>query len=177
MPVDTTPKFRAIRVCNRDPTKAKAKAATCVKPGPKPKEVHFSSAVLGQEGWKNLTNWDWLQVIQYHDKNPNIKQKAVIEYFASRSHAEGGKLSFMQSALLKHLNPVKKAALLALAAQNSTALSLKRERVVTAPKVDRGLGLWALDGEQKNRAVTGTMLIEQCKRLEVALNVPEGQRL
>ncbi|CAK5282842.1 unnamed protein product [Mycena citricolor] len=177
MPVDTTPKFRAIRARDRDPTEAKAKAATRVKPGPKPKEAHPSSAVLGQEGRKNLTNWDWLQVIQYHDKDSGIKQKAVVEYFASRSNAEGGKLSFTQGALSKHLNPVKKAALLALAAENSTALSLKRERVVTAPEVDRGLGLWVLNMEQKNRAVTGAMLIEQRKRLEVALNVPEERRL
>ncbi|CAK5277221.1 unnamed protein product [Mycena citricolor] len=177
MPVEPTAKSRVVRARDRDPTEARAKAATRVKPGPKLNGTHRSSAILGQEGRKNLTNYDWLQVIQYAEKNPGTKQKAVIEFFASRSNAEGGKLFFTQGALSKHLNPEKKAALLKLAAENSAALSLKRERVVTSPEVDRGLGLWALDMEQKNRAVTGAMLIEQRKRLEIALNVPEERRL
>ncbi|CAK5279727.1 unnamed protein product [Mycena citricolor] len=177
MPVEPTAKSRVVRARDRDPTEARAKAATRVKPGPKLNGTHRSSAILGQEGRKNLTNYDWLQVIQYAEKNPGTKQKAVMEFFASRSNAEGGKLFFTQGALSKHLNPEKKAALLKLAAENSAALSLKRERVVTSPEVDRGLGLWALDMEQKNRAVTGAMLIEQRKRLEIALNVPEERRL
>ncbi|CAK5271591.1 unnamed protein product [Mycena citricolor] len=173
MPVEPTAKSHVVRAWDHDPTEARANAATRVKPGPKLNGTHRSSAILGQEGRKNLTNYDWLQVIQYAEKNPGTKQKAVIEFFASRSNAKGGKLFFTQGALSKHLNPEKKAALLKLAAENSAALLLKRERVVTSPKVDRGLGLWALDMEQKNRAVTGAMLIEQRKRLEIALNVPE----
>ncbi|CAK5277086.1 unnamed protein product [Mycena citricolor] len=173
MPVEPTAKSHVVRAWDRDPTEAHAKAATHVKPGPKLNRTHCSSAILGQEGHKNLTNYDWLQVIQYAKKNPGTKQKDVIEFFASRSNAEGGKLFFTQGTLSKHLNPEEKAALLKLATENSAALSLKRERIVTSPKVDWGLGLWALDMEQKNCTVTGAMLIKQWKRLEIALNVPE----
>ncbi|CAK5273889.1 unnamed protein product [Mycena citricolor] len=177
MPAEPKQKSRAIRASDRDPTQALAKAAQHVKPGPKPKQAHRSSAILRQDRRQNLTQYDWLQVVQHIDKNPGIKQKAVVDYFATRSTAEGGRLLFTQGALSKHLKPDKKEALLKLAAENSAALSNKRERIVTSPEVDRALGFWVLDMEQKRRSVTGAMLIEQRKRFEEALKIPDDRRL
>ncbi|KAJ7200881.1 hypothetical protein GGX14DRAFT_338995, partial [Mycena pura] len=56
-------------------------------------------------------------------------------------------------------------------------LSMKRARVVTSPEVDKALGLWVRDMEQKRRTMTGPMLIQQRKRFEEALDIPEEQRL
>ncbi|KAJ7468336.1 hypothetical protein B0H11DRAFT_1642053, partial [Mycena galericulata] len=108
-----------------------------------------------------------------HDHN--LSQKQVVAYFATRPDIEGGKLFFTQSALSKKLQ--KKAEIRSLVAEDTNALSMKRARVVTCPEVDAALALWARDMEQKKRTVTDPMLIEQRKRFEEALNIPEERRL
>ncbi|CAK5275994.1 unnamed protein product, partial [Mycena citricolor] len=62
-------------------------------------------------------------------------------------------------------------------AENSAALSNKRKQIVTSPKVDWALGFWVLDMEQKRCSVTGAMLIEQQKRFEEALKIPDNHCL
>ncbi|KAJ7794358.1 hypothetical protein B0H14DRAFT_2290940, partial [Mycena olivaceomarginata] len=125
---------------------------------------------------QDLTYSDWVQVFDYWDKHPQMSQTAIVEYFSSRPDAEGGKLLFKQPALSKKTKQKDKIrALVATAEPN--ILSMKRARVVTSPEVDKALGLWAQDMEQKRRTVTGPMLIGWGKRFEVALNIPEEQRL
>ena len=56
-------------------------------------------------------------------------------------------------------------------------LYMKCAQVVTSPKVDKALGLWVQDMEQKRRTMMGLMLIEQRKQFEEALDIPEEQWL
>ncbi|KAJ7321072.1 hypothetical protein DFH08DRAFT_625895, partial [Mycena albidolilacea] len=145
------------------------------KPGPKPKHGPRTTARFKKdERHQDLTYHDWLQVFEYMEEHDRSQTQAVA-YFATRPDADGGKLSFTQSALSKKLQ--KKTEIRNLVSQDRNALSMKRARVVTCPEVDAALALWARDMEQKRRTVTGPMLIEKRKRFEVALNVPEDRRL
>jgi hypothetical protein len=115
-----------------------------------------------------------VQVFDYMEEH-SLSQKQAAAYFATRSDKEGGKLSFTQSALSKKLK--RKEEICALVAADPNALSMKRARVFTCPEVDAALSLWARDMEEKRRTVTGAMLVEQRKRFEAALNIPEERRL
>jgi hypothetical protein len=92
---------------------------------------------------------------------------AVVKYFSSRPDAKGGKFLFKQPALSKKAKHKDKIHALAATAEPNI-LSMKRARVVTSPEVDKALGLWVQDMEQKRRTVTGPMLVEQRKQFEVA---------
>ncbi|KAJ7721136.1 hypothetical protein B0H16DRAFT_1234494, partial [Mycena metata] len=147
------------------------------KPGPKPAESARTSAHFAKdEKRRDLTYSDWTQVFDWMDEHPNTSQKEVVSYFASRRDADGGKLLFKQPALSKKI-PQKDKIRAMVATGEPNILSMKRARVVTSPEVDKALGLWTQDMEQKRRTVTGAMLIEQRKRFEEALNIPEEQRL
>ncbi|KAJ7200987.1 hypothetical protein B0H12DRAFT_976474, partial [Mycena haematopus] len=148
------------------------------KPGPKgTKNAPLTSARFAKDDRRrDLTYSDWIQVFDYIDDHPNVNQGGIVAHFSNCPDSEGGKLLFKQPALSKKLQQKEKIrALVATAEPN--VLSMKRARVVTSPEVDRALGLWAQDMERKRQTVTCPMLIEKRKRFEVALNIPEEQRL
>lgn len=125
---------------------------------------------------RDLTYSDWIQVFDYMDEHPTLSDTAIVAYFSSRPDSEGGKLLFKQPALSKKL-PQKDQIRAMVATGEPNALSRERARVVTSPEVDKALSLWAQDMEQKRRNITGAILIEQRKRFEAALKIPEDQRL
>jgi len=68
---------------------------------PKNKNAPKTSAIKkAKDVWSNLTLSDWLEVVQYYDKNQPLSQPAVVKFFAN--HSEGA-LLFSQSALSRHL--------------------------------------------------------------------------
>ncbi|KAF8170540.1 hypothetical protein K438DRAFT_1773771 [Mycena galopus ATCC 62051] len=72
----------------------------CAKPGPKPKNgPHTAARFERDEQRQDLMYYDWTQVFDYMEDNKADSQKQVVAYFATRPDAEGGKLSFTQSAL------------------------------------------------------------------------------
>ncbi|KAJ7585961.1 hypothetical protein C8J56DRAFT_723414, partial [Mycena floridula] len=121
-----------------------------------------------------LTAFDWLLVYQFVDDHPHWDQVEVVKHFASRRE---GVLKFSQSVLSRKLNPDAQQKLEAEVAANPAALLRKRIRVVTRPDVDEALHLWQQDMERKGETVSGPMLIEKCKRFEIALGVPEEECL
>ncbi|KAJ7679949.1 hypothetical protein B0H17DRAFT_1138859 [Mycena rosella] len=97
---------------------------------------------------------DWLQVFSFVDKHPSMTQKEVVTHF--RTLATGA-LVFSQETLSRKLNPAKRQELEARVGSNPTALSSKRERVVTRPDVERAMILWVQSMEDdKGETVTGT---------------------
>ncbi|KAJ7215372.1 hypothetical protein GGX14DRAFT_312813, partial [Mycena pura] len=148
------------------------------KPGPKATEnaPRTAARFSKNERQQDLTYSDWIEVFNYMDEHPYLGQTAVVSYFKSRADSAGGKLLFGQSALSKKLKQKDKIRAL-VATGEPNVLSMKRARVVTSPEVDKALGLWVRDMEQKRRTVMGPMLIEQRKRFEEALDIPEEQRL
>ncbi|KAJ7614174.1 hypothetical protein FB45DRAFT_697418, partial [Roridomyces roridus] len=148
------------------------------KPGPKlTKNAPRTTARFASDDKRqDLTYHDWIQVFDYMDDHKSLSPKQVVAYFNLRPDKAGGKLQFGQSALSKKLKQ-KDHIRATVATGEPNVLSMKRARVVTSPEVDKALGLWVQDMERKRHTVTGPMLIEQRKRFEVALDIPEEQRL
>jgi Tc5 transposase DNA-binding domain len=121
---------------------------------------------------ENLTLHDWLVVFRYMDDHPKESQSNVVAYFRS---LRDGSLHFDQSTLSRNLK--KRQELENRAASFPTALSQKRQRIVTRPDVERSLLLWVRHMEDKNETVSGPMLKEKRARIEEALNVPDAERL
>jgi hypothetical protein len=142
----------------KGPHKNKSKSLTSAKP-PTKKD--------------HLTNYDWLQVINYMKDNPGVLQNDVVRHFATK---EKGALHFTQGALSKKWN--KREKLLAMPLDDPTVLARKRlEQVVTRPDVDKALFTWHQSMEAKGESVTGPMLKEKRRRFEELFNVPEEERL
>ncbi|KAJ7263550.1 hypothetical protein C8J57DRAFT_981617, partial [Mycena rebaudengoi] len=111
----------------------------------------------------NLTLYDWMNVFAFVDEHPRMSQQSITEHFRS---LQTGALVFSQETLSRKLK--MRTVLEERFNQNPTALSSKRERVVTRLDVDRGLVLWVQQIEGKGETVTGDMLIEKRRRLEIA---------
>ncbi|KAJ3979904.1 hypothetical protein F5890DRAFT_1420612, partial [Lentinula detonsa] len=125
---------------------------------------------------QHLTLYDKLQIIDYCDKHPNLSQESVVEYFANRSDALGGKLVFSQSTMSRMMKDRTKLG--ARAAANPTALSLKKARVVTEPEVERALYLWVRHlNIEKGELASGPMLQVKRAAFEEALGIPNERRL
>lgn len=146
------------------------------KPGPKGKRANeqhsTTSAKVLDTKRDNLTLQDWLTVFSFVDHHPDLGQSAVVAHFKSRAE---GALVFTQSTLSRKLKTRFK--LEARIDLNPNALSSKRPRVVTCPKVERALVLWMRSMEEKGESVNGPMLVEKRQRFEKAFNVPPEQCL
>ncbi|KAF8174437.1 hypothetical protein K438DRAFT_1488151, partial [Mycena galopus ATCC 62051] len=121
---------------------------------------------------RHLTTFDWLNVFAFVDEHPDMSQEDVTKHFRTLAT---GPLIFSQETLSRNLR--KRAEIEERAKKNPSALSSKRDRVVTRPDVERGLVLWVAQIEGKGETVTGDMLIEKRGRLEDAFGVPEEERL
>jgi hypothetical protein len=112
---------------------------------------------------ENLTLYDWLIVVDYHDKHKPISQQDIVAHFAKRPE---GALVFTQSSLSCHLfkkgweDDQKKLA------STPTALSAKRAHIVTWPDVEKALVLWVKHMEEKGETVTEPMLVVKCEKYE-----------
>ena len=113
-----------------------------------------SAQPLKSRTGSNLTLNDWLSVIAYVDKQPDLSQDAIVKYFSTRTE---GILIFDQSTLSWKLKDRK--VLEDCAKDHPTALSLKRVHIVTSPEVDRALFLWVKHMEEKGESVNGAMLV------------------
>lgn len=148
------------------------------KPGPKPRglgskiQPKTSAKAQPKHTRENLTLFDWLQVLDFAREHPNLPQAKVVAHFAARAE---GALIFSQSALSRKLSEHEELEKQAFS--NPTALSSKRPRVVTCPKVERSLVLWHRSMQEKKEIVTGPMLIAKRERFENAFDVPEENRL
>ncbi|KAJ7889326.1 hypothetical protein B0H14DRAFT_3711070, partial [Mycena olivaceomarginata] len=86
---------------------------------------------------KNLTLYDWMNVLAFVDDHPGMSQDAITAHFKT---LHTGALVFSQETLSRKLK--MRSKLEAHVNSNPTALSSKRERTVTRPDVERGLVLW-----------------------------------
>ena len=122
----------------------------------------------------NLTLNDWLTVIAYVDKHPDLSQDAIVKHFSTRVE---GILIFDQSTLSRKLK--SRNVLEERAKSHPNALSLRRDRIVTRPDVDKALFqfLWVKHMEEKGESVNGAMLIAKRARFEEQFNVPHEERL
>jgi hypothetical protein len=120
----------------------------------------------------HLTLHDWMSVFAYMDKHPKMTQTAVVQHFATLS---SDRLKFDQATLSRKLR--ERPVLEQRALETPNALSSKRARVVTQPRVDRALFLWQKSMESKRETTTGPMLMEKRRRFEIEFNVPEAERL
>ncbi|KAF9225654.1 hypothetical protein BS17DRAFT_794587 [Gyrodon lividus] len=96
-----------------------------------------------------LTLHDWLTVVLYHDEHQPVSQATVIKHFTTKKKDKKG------------CNEDKNWL-----ESTPTALSSKRLHMVTRPDV-----------EDKGKHVTGPMLIMKREKFELALDVPEKERL
>jgi hypothetical protein len=106
------------------------------------------------------------------DTHPTASQADVVRHFTT---LKSERLIFDQSTLSRKLR--ERPKLEARVHDNPTALSSKRPRIVTCPKVERALVLWIQHMEAIGETVTGPMLQEKRKRFEEELKVPEVERL
>jgi len=140
------------------------------KPPPKTSAVKLKT----QHGHNNLTLSDWLTVVAYHDQHQPISQADVIKHFANK---EDGALIFDQSSLSRHLSEKGHKEDAKWLKSNPTALSSKWMWVVTRPDVQEALFKWVMHMETKGEQVSGPMVMAKREKFEVALGVPEDERL
>ncbi|KAH8828718.1 hypothetical protein DL96DRAFT_1463030 [Flagelloscypha sp. PMI_526] len=145
------------------------------KRGPKPKQPKTSAITQEQNHRSHLTTFDWLQVYAYVDNNPGLNQSDIVKHFASLPL--GKRLIFTQSTLSRKLEPDARKQVECRAASNPNGLSAKRDRVVTRPDVERGLFLWIQKMNSQSEIVSDAMLVEKQSRLEILLEIPEGECL
>ncbi|KAF8172165.1 hypothetical protein K438DRAFT_1772800 [Mycena galopus ATCC 62051] len=93
---------------------------------------------------RHLTTFDWLNVFAFVDEHPDMSQADVTKHFRTLAT---GPLIFSQETLSRNLR--KRAEIEERAKKNPSALSSKRDRVVTRPDVERGLVLWVAQIEGK----------------------------
>ncbi|KAJ7828692.1 hypothetical protein B0H14DRAFT_2367003 [Mycena olivaceomarginata] len=105
---------------------------------------------------KNLTNFDWLNVFAYKDDHPDMGQEDISKHFRTLT---SGALVFSQETLWRNLK--RRSEIEERAKKNPSALSTKRDLVVTRPDVERGLVMWVAQIEGKGETVNGEMLIEK----------------
>ncbi|KAJ3514077.1 hypothetical protein NMY22_g14859 [Coprinellus aureogranulatus] len=142
------------------------------KTGPKPKNAPRTAAQPKKTAYVVLTNADWLTVFRWIDLHPEATQEEVVRHFSSKKE---GAPHFSQTTLSRRL--AKRTQIEDRVAEYSGGASAKRERIVTAPQVDRSLFLWLKEMEAKNETVSGKMLIEKRKIFEERLGIPQAQRL
>ena len=133
-----------------------------------------SAVTLQKHSRQNLTLNDWLTVVAYHDSHQPISQEKVIKYFANKAD---GALIFSQPSLSRHLSKSGREEDKSRLDSNPTALSAKRIRIVTRPDIEEALIKWVRHMEEKGEHVSGPMLMAKCEKFEIALEVPENERL
>ncbi|KAJ3999556.1 hypothetical protein F5050DRAFT_1557281, partial [Lentinula boryana] len=135
-----------------------------------------SAKKASDERNQQLTLYDKLQILKYHNKHPETMQDRIIEYFAMHSDELGGRLTFSQPTLSRIIRDRKK--LEARTAENPTALSSKKARVVTEPEVERALYLWVRHlNIEKGELASGPMLQAKHATFEKALDIPQERWL
>ncbi|KAJ7861115.1 hypothetical protein B0H14DRAFT_3619970, partial [Mycena olivaceomarginata] len=144
------------------------------KPKPSGKDAPRTSARPANDTRrKQLTLHDWMTVFAFCDTHRAMSQQEVSEHFKG---LKDGALLFSQETLSRKL--AMRSELENRVNSNPNALSMKQERVVTRPDVERALVLWVEHMvEEKGETVTGDMLMEKRARFEEQFDVPEEQRL
>ena len=142
-------------------------------PGPSKETPKTSAWLIEKAKCENLTLFDWMTVYSYMDTLPQpINQGKVVRHFATRPE---GALLFSQPTLSRKLKECLEME--ACVHSNPNALSCKQPRVVTQPDVDDTLWLWVQHMAKKGKVVNGAMLMAKWEAFEVALEVPEDERL
>jgi len=121
---------------------------------------------------KNLTQGEWLLVLDWHHQhkgNKKFSQDVTVAHFREL----GWKIS--QPSLSRSLK--REAQIRAEVASVPNAAHSKRPRVVTEPRVDRALFEWQREMESRGEPVTGPMLMAKRGIFEEKLNVPMHERL
>ncbi|KAJ6622038.1 hypothetical protein B0H10DRAFT_2015070 [Mycena sp. CBHHK59/15] len=113
-----------------------------------------------------------MTVFSFVDKHPAMTQQDIANHFKT---LHTGSLDFTQETLSRKLK--QRPELEKRANSHPNALSMKRDRVVTRPDVERALVLWVDHMGAKGETVTGDMLIEKRARFETEFHVPDEQRL
>ncbi|KAL1699490.1 hypothetical protein EV121DRAFT_172519, partial [Schizophyllum commune] len=119
-----------------------------------------------------LTTADWLLVFAFIDANPGLTQKKVVEHFRTRPE---GALVFAQPTLVRKLR--ERHIIEARAVATPNGMSLKRDRVVTNPLVEKALVKLIRQFEERGDHYTGDMLQVARGKFEEQLDVPVEQRL
>jgi hypothetical protein len=139
--------------------------------GPKPVPPRTTAKVLTTKR-QNLTLADWLSVFKFVDERPDMSQAAVVQHFKTK---KDGALFFDQATLSRKLQ--QREELEKRAKETPNALSMKRARIVTEPRVEHGLLVWIRHMNARGETVTGPMMVAMRGRLEDRLDVPEEKRM
>ncbi|TRM59522.1 hypothetical protein BD626DRAFT_436653, partial [Schizophyllum amplum] len=121
---------------------------------------------------EQLTTSDWLLVYAFRDANPGFTQMKIVDHFKKRPE---GALIFSQATLARKLK--EREAVEARAVATPNGMSLKRDRVVTSPLVEKALVKLIRQFEERGDHYTGDMLSVARGNFEKQLNIPEEQRL
>ncbi|KIY48774.1 DDE-domain-containing protein [Fistulina hepatica ATCC 64428] len=142
-------------------------------PAPPKDAPRTSAQTIVDEKRQNLTLNDWLTVLAFVDKHKDMTQAEIVAHYGSLRE---GRLIFTQGTLSRKL--AQRAHLEKRVDLHPTALSMKRERVVTRPDVERALVLWVQHMENDRlETVTGQMLAQKRRHFEDLFEVPENERL
>ncbi|VDB89155.1 unnamed protein product [Peniophora sp. CBMAI 1063] len=127
--------------------------------GPKPATSHKTSAkspTNKADKREALTLGDWLDVLDYIDKNPGATQPKVVAHFATRLE---GALLFDQSLLSRNALVKGRARLATRLEATANARDTRRAHIVMCPDVEHALWLWHQSMEARGKTPSGAMLV------------------